>query len=374
MEPFKELMNGDVAQLLGAIAFKNYPAFDQAAYEEIALAGLPSLEFKDRVMQVASAFDQTLPRDFDEFASIMLACLHPSEDVSADGIELSLEGASGFAVWPLTELVRIRGIKYPEKAFAVLKEQTKRFSSEFAVRPLIAAHPEVAHATLMNWTQDANRHVRRLASEGSRPRLPWGIRLDQYVIDPKPLIPILDALKDDPDEYVRRSVANNLNDIAKDHPSLVADITTKWLKGASRNRQRLLKHACRTLIKNGDKQTLGAFGYMPVSLDKVMLEVLTPAVKYGDVLAFELSVENIGCPTNLMIDYAIHFVKANGKLAPKVFKWKDMKGYSDTALRAERKHAIKPITTRVYYPGEHKLEIFINGESVATATFQLHMD
>ncbi|WP_262696131.1 DNA alkylation repair protein [Kordiimonas aquimaris] len=374
MEPFKELMNADVARMLGAIIKTKYAAFNQDQYEMHAMNGLASLEFKDRVMQVADAFDATLPQDFDTFAEIMLNCLHPSEDTNADGIKFGPDGVCGFAIWPLTELVTIRGINEPEKAFAVLKEQTKRFSSEFAVRPLIAKYPEIAMETLMKWADDENRHVRRLASEGSRPRLPWGIRLDQFVNDPAPLLPLLEKLKDDPDEYVRRSVANNLNDIAKDHPAVVANIAEAWLKNASKNRHRLVKHACRTLIKSGDQRVLSAFGYKAVKLNQVSFEILTPTVKYGDeALEFELVISSDGKPTNLMIDYAVHFMKANGSLAPKVFKWKDLKGFEDKQLKAQRKHAIKPITTRVYYPGKHKVEIFINGVSAAIADFELQM-
>lgn len=373
MEPFKELMNADVARMLGTIIKTKHVAFDQARYEALATNGLASLEFKDRVMQVAGALDVTLPQDFEAFAAVMLDCLHPSEDTTADGIEFSLDGVCGFAIWPLTELVTIRGINTPEKAFAILKEQTKRFSSEFAVRPLIARYPEIAMETLMVWAADESRHVRRLASEGSRPRLPWGIRLDKYVKDPAPLLPLLEKLKDDPDEYVRRSVANNLNDIAKDHPAIVAGIAESWLTNASKDRQRLVKHACRTLIKNGDQRVLNAFGYKPVNLNQASLEVLTPTVEYGDAVVFDFAILGDGRPTNLMIDYAVHFMKANGKLAPKVFKWKDLKGFEAEELKMQRKHAIKPITTRVYYPGVHKVEIFINGVSVASADFELQM-
>lgn len=373
MEPFKEFINHRVIETLGDIYKRVWPAFDRGHFVEDASRSLSDLELKQRVLQVATSLNTALPEDFDEAARILLASLHPSEDTARDGIEFGPEGANNWAVWPLTELVVMRGFDHPEASLAVLKEMTKRSSSEFAVRPFLAEQPDVALPVFYEWARDPNRHVRRLASEGSRPRLPWGMRLHSFVKDPVPLLPILETLKDDPEDYVRRSVANNLNDIAKDHPDLVADIASKWLLDASRERQRLVKHACRTLIKQGHPGALGAFGYRPVEPKKAALSVLTPTVTYGDALEFELSLDGLPSGGNLLIDYAIHFVKANGELAPKVFKWKDMQSFASKNLKAERRHAIKPITTRKYYPGRHMIEIIVNGAPVAQADFELLM-
>lgn len=185
-------------------------------------------------------------------------------------------------------------------------------------------------------------------------------------------MPLLQALRDDEEEYVRRSVANNLNDIAKDHAGRVAWIASRWLTDADKNRRRLVKHACRTLIKNGDKGALSAFGYHKIAGLQVDLSVETPTVVFGEALEFKLTLANLPVGHNVMIDYAIHFVKANGSLAAKVFKWKD---FSCTAvsLSTARKHAIKPITTRKYYPGKHLIETIVNGVPMARGEFELLM-
>ncbi|MBV1900045.1 MAG: hypothetical protein KUG56_00065, partial [Kordiimonadaceae bacterium] len=343
-EPFKELINLNVVKITGAIFSRVYAAFDEASFVNAASSGLTDLELKERTQHIMHALDAGLPADFDAFAGIVLAALHPSEDTDADGIKFSTEGMCGFAAWPLTDLVAKRGLSCPEKALPVLKEVTKRFSAEFAIRPFLRDHPDYSLKTLQGWLGDDNRHVRRLISEGTRPRLPWGMRLHGFVENPAPLLPLLEALKDDGEEYVRRSVANNLNDIAKDHADLVAGLAARWLEGASKNRVRLVRHACRTLIKQGHTETLAAFGYHQAKGLSAMLRITTPVVEYGEILEFELDLAQGPKSHKVMVDYAVHFVKANGQTSPKVFKWKDTQLDAKGALSATKKHAIKPIT------------------------------
>jgi len=373
VEPFKEFLNESVIRQLGQNFARVYGGFDEAVFCDAALAGLPALELKERASHIMKALDAQLPEGFDEFSAVILGCLHPSEDPGNDeSAKFGPEGVMGFAAWPVTDLVTERGIDTPELALPLLKEVTKRFSAEFAVRPFLDQHTEYTLLVFKHWLADENRHVRRLVSEGARPRLPWGMQLKKFVADPRYILPLLDALKDDREEYVRRSVANNLNDIAKDHPDLVANIAARWLEGANRDRQRLVKHACRTLIKQGHQRTLQAFGYSPVTGLECALEVKTPSVNYGDMLEFEADFRAGASDHKVMIDYIIHFVKANGGRTPKVFKWKDTH-VKNGGLKASRKHVIKPITTRKYYPGQHELEIVVNGVSVARAPFELCM-
>ncbi|MDH5218164.1 MAG: DNA alkylation repair protein, partial [Gammaproteobacteria bacterium] len=236
----------------------------------------------------------------------------------------------------------------------------------------LMASPEKTLSTLKKWTNDRDEHVRRLVSEGTRPRLPWAMRLPIFIENPSPVIELLESLKDDEHEYVRRSVANNLNDIAKDHPDLVAEIAARWMKDANKERKRLIRHACRTLMKNGHKRTLGIFGYEAPEIHKADIDLLTPTVTFGQALAFTLSIRSSSeYDQPLMIDYIIHHRKANGKTSPKVFKWKTTNLTAKKTIRISKRHAIKQITTRVYHPGAHALEIMINGVLVAKEDFEL---
>lgn len=373
MEPFKEFINGSVISTMSQVFHRESADFDHIKFVALATKSLDELELKERVFQVRDALDETLPKNYDQRCDVLLASLHPSQDTDRDGIKFSEDGVSGFAIWPLTELVAHCGLEYPAQSLAVLKEMTKRFSSEFAVRPFLVEHEKIALRTFEEWAQDDNRHVRRLVSEGSRPRLPWGIRLQRFVSDPAPLFPLLETLKDDPEEYVRRSVANNLNDIAKDHAPKVVALADEWAVDASAARKKLLKHACRTLIKDGDAGALKVFGYSAMYGVTATLKIETPIVEYGESLEFEIELNGLDVGANLMVDYKVHFVKANGSTAPKVFKWKDKQSIKASSLIALRRHAIKPITTRRYYSGTHMLEVLVNGLTVGISPFELVM-
>lgn len=372
MEPFKNYFNHELVGKTADIFDRAFKGFDRQRFTELATFGLEELELKERATQIMLALDTTLPASFDELEHVVLSSLHESEDPSGEGLTFDGTGLMGFAAWPVTDLVTHRGIHHPEKALPLLKEVTKRFTAEFAIRPFLVEHRDYTLSVLNGWVDDQSRHVRRLVSEGTRPRLPWGLRLNEFVADPAPILPLLKALRDDEEDYVRRSVANSLNDIAKDHPDMVAEIAHDWLVGASAQRSRLVRHACRTLLKAGDENTLAAFGYKAIEGLTCELSVSTPEVAFGNALEFGVS---IGAPDKaapVMVDYAIHFVKSSGATAPKVFKWKDAK-LKNGCLKAERSHAIKPITTRRYYEGRHKLEIFVNGVSVAIADFELRL-
>ena len=194
-------------------------------------------------------------------------------------------------------------------------------------------------SVLKKWTKDSDRHVRRLTSEGIRPRLPWAMQLPAFIKNPAPVIELLEILKDDREEYVRRSVANNLNDIAKDHPDVVAEIAEKWMKGASKERAKLIRHACRTLIKKGNKKVLQVFGYEPPKIQQVSIDVQTPDVMFGTALQFSISISsNASHDQPLMIDYVIHHQKANGKTSPKVFKWLTKSLMAKKSLTLTKKH------------------------------------
>ena len=181
-------------------------------------------------------------------------------EASLAPVDGSGDGLAGWIVWPLSEFIARRGLEDPGRALAALHAMTQRFTAEWAIRPFIARHPALTFATLERWTRDPSPQVRRLCSEGTRPRLPWGAVLRNLIDDPSPTLPLLQALHDDPSEDVRRSVANHLNDIGRDHPQLLADWIARHLPGASAERRALLKHASRTCIKRGDSRVLALWG------------------------------------------------------------------------------------------------------------------
>jgi len=373
-EPFKNLLNKQVIHGM-ALHFNNqWPEFDATGFEATALSNLDQLELKARGEQITHAMIQYLPSDFEQSAEIMLSSLGPElqDNVSAGAVDDN--GIAGWAIMPMTHYVGLRGHDHFDLSMTLLKEMTKRSSSEFAIRFFILESPNKTLSVLKGWATDNNQHVRRLVSEGTRPRLPWAMRLPDFIKDPSPVIALLEILKDDETEYVRRSVANNLNDIAKDHPNVVTDIAAQWMKDASQERKKLIRHACRTLIKNGNKKALKVLGYGKPRITCTSIDILTPQVVFGDALQFVLSISSESNQEQaLMIDYIIHHRKANGSTSPKVFKWRALTLPAKKELISTKKHAIKDITTRVYYPGMHTVEVMVNGVSQGTADFTLIM-
>ncbi|MFN6994749.1 MAG: DNA alkylation repair protein [Aquincola tertiaricarbonis] len=371
-EPFKNLLGEARVREAGEQLQRTWPGFDRARFEQQALQGLHSLELKARARQLAAALQSTLPADFDAACSLLERSLAPP---AAPGESTSAAGAglAGWIVWPMTEWVATAGLAQPERALQALHAMTQRFTAEWAVRPFIVAHPQLTWATLQRWCGDPSAHVRRLVSEGSRPRLPWGLQLKALVADPSPTLPLLERLQDDESDYVRRSVANHLNDIAKDHPALVADWLAAHLPGAPAPRRALLRHASRTLIKRGDARVLSAWGLGQALAGTATLAITPGRARLGEEgVTLEVSLQSTARrPQALEIDYAVHHVKARGDATAKVFKgWKLVLAAGESRLLRKR-HALRPITTRRYHAGWHRVEVLVNGEAVAEAGFEL---
>ena len=373
-EPFKNLLSRDVIEGM-ASHFKKYtPNFDEKSFISDATKGLELLELKARTDRITDTMIKYFPANFEEAGKIILSSLgSPLGDDVSSGV-VDSKGIAGWAITPLAHYVGLKGHKNFDLSMTLFKEMTKCASSEFGIRFFILEHPEKTLAVLKKWALDSNQHVRRLVSEGSRPRLPWAMHLPMFIEDPTPVIKILEILKDDESEYVRRSVANNLNDIAKDHPDIVAGIAEKWMVNASTERIKLIRHACRTLIKNGHIKTLAVLGYKQPRIRETNIEILTPVVVFGEALEFSISIDSSSSQDQqLMIDYVIHHQKANGKTSPKVFKCRTANLLKNKTLKITKKHPIKKITTRVYYAGLHSIEVIINGVSMGKSNFQLTM-
>ncbi|MDQ6987269.1 MAG: hypothetical protein Q9M25_05660 [Mariprofundaceae bacterium] len=357
-----------------------WPEFNAKGFADAAANKLHALELKARSDQIMQAMINYLPDDFTLAGELLLASLSPVQSLNPTqngdifGITVDDKGIAGWAIMPMAHYVGLRGHDHFDLSMTLLKAFTKRFSSEFGIRFFLLAAPEKTLAVLKAWSKDKDRHVRRLVSEGTRPRLPWAMQLPEFIKNPAPVIELLDILKDDDEAYVRRSVANNLNDIAKDHPDMVADIAQKWMQDASNERQKLIRHACRTLIKQGNTKALRVFGYKKPDIQPVNIELRTPEVMFATALKFSISISSTACRAQpLMIDYIIHHQKANGTTSPKVFKWRTKTLAANETLIFSKAHTIKKITTRVYYPGLHRVEVVVNGVSVGIADFQLLM-
>ncbi|MGJ8693785.1 MAG: DNA alkylation repair protein [Thalassotalea sp.] len=401
-EPFKNAFNLALINNMASHFSKHDSHFSAERFIAIASDNLAELELKARSNQIIKAMQQTLPCELSKSSTTLLASLAPAKNTtdevlfSQDFSEQQTQkksGIDGWAIMPIADYIGIQALaniaEQPDNitlqtdvintAMALFKQVTKRFSAEFGIRYLLNSYPEQTLAILTTWINDPCQHVRRLISEGSRPRLPWGMQLTKFINNPQAVINLITPLKDDNEAYVRRSVANNLNDIAKDHPSLVNEVSKQWLFNADKNRERLIRHACRTLIKNGNKQTLGLLGYTKAKLTNVELQLSSDQLLFGEAIEITLKLssaqsseaEKTHKAQNLLIDYVIHHQKANGKTSAKTFKWKVCLLNTGKSLQITKKHRIKKITTRVYYPGIHTVEIMINGDSVASAAFNL---
>ncbi len=379
-EPFKNLLDAASVDAMAwhlarAAAAIDPDAFDRDAFVARALPGLDALEFKARAMQLADALQAALPADFEQAADLLEAALAPADDGDFDepsGLRSHAAGLAGWPVWAMAEHVARHGQQQPERALQALHAMTQRFTAEFAIRPFIVRHPALVFDTLARWTTDRSAHVRRLVSEGSRPRLPWGLQLKTLVRDPSPTLPLLEALQDDRSAYVRRSVANHLNDIAKDHPQHVAAWLARHLPGAGDARRALLRHASRTLVKQGDPAVLAAWGHARPLQGRAVLRIEPARIRLGEVVELCLTlVSTSPAPQTLLIDYAVHHVKANGSSSPKVFKGWTLELGAHESRAMVRRHAVRPITTRTYHPGWHRVVVQVNGVAVAEAGFEL---
>ncbi|HIG28216.1 MAG TPA: DNA alkylation repair protein [Verrucomicrobiales bacterium] len=365
-EPFKEFLNEAVVKSLSKALANKDSTFPRVKFQNQILNTLSQLELKARVSLISEALAEHLPSSFPVACKLLLHSLPDHFEDETDGKSMN------WMVWPMTMFVAEQGVDQRKIALNTLKKLTCHFSAEFAVRPFLINEPAETLKVFMTWTKDPSEHVRRLVSEGSRPRLPWGEQLRPFVKNPQPLIPLLEALKDDTSEYVRRSVSNHLNDISKDHPELVVKIAEKWQTDAGKNRNRLIRHGCRSLIKQGNKACLKMLGYGKPELKNTEIRIHPKKVSIGDSLVFRLSVTSTAEKRqDLIIDYRIHWVKSGGRQTTRVFKWKNLKLISNQSVTLNKKHSLNPVTVRNYYPGIHRVEILINGLVVTETAFNL---
>lgn len=344
-----------------------WPDFDAKSFERAVLPRLPELGLNERNFLLRDTLKSHLPADFAKALAILLRALGPERQPEGP------ESYDGFHVMSFCAFVAEYGIDRPDLSLPALREMTMRFSSEFSIRPFLERHCELTLETMRTWATDSNPQVRRLVSEGTRPRLPWGLRLQDFVRDPKPVLALLELLKEDSELFVRRSVANNLNDIAKDHGDLVVATLRRWKKSRSPETQWLVKHALRTLLKQGHPEALELLGYPADAQVHVSgLTIAPKRIRVGDAVTFSFEVKSAAkVAQSVMIDYVVHHMKANGETKPKVFKLTKRTLAPGASERIEKTHSFRPIGIRPYYPGRHAIELQLNGRRHGRVEFDL---
>lgn len=364
----KDFINAELVEQIAGRIVAVHPSFDAVGFVCAVAADLDALELKARHRLIAAELRNFLPPQYPEALGILLAMLEV-ESGNQPGQD------AGLRLMAIPAFVEIYGLDHPRESLDAMPAITRVSSCEFALRPLLVHHADLTLKRLRAWTKHEDEHVRRLVSEGSRPRLPWAPPLRQFIADPAPTLSLLEALKDDASLYVRRSVANHLNDISKDHPELLLQRMQAWAVKANDERFWLIKHALRTLVKRGDQRALAILGFGAAEVELRGLKLEPAKLQFGNKLEFSFELLNRDdAQQNLMIDYVMHFRKANGKTAPKVFKLKQARLAVGEALSITKKLAIRPISTRRYYAGRQRLEIQVNGRVLGGADFQLVMD
>ena len=377
-EPLKNYFGADVPVRVGESLLAVDRSFDLDAFVSYCLDGFDELELTPRARQIANAMAAFLPADRGRALDIVVDSLGAElENCDPDDVE-RVDGDShnpmaGFFYMPHGYFIAQHGLEYFAKAMRANYELTKRFTAEFSIRPYLEHHTESALEKLTAWATDPNVHIRRLVSEGSRPRLPWAPRLKQFQDDPAPVLELLELLKDDPTEYVRRSVANNLNDIAKDHPAIVVDVAARWWAEGDDRRQRLVRHGLRTLIKSGDPSALEVLGFgasSPASLGTSSIE--PDVVRIGEKVTVVAAIENPSSAVcRALVDLRLNFVKANRTTTPKVFKGAELEIQPGETASVRKKISLAQHSTRTHYPGTHPVEVLVNGVAIPIGSFEL---
>jgi 3-methyladenine DNA glycosylase AlkC len=354
----KEIFDAARLRAIAEATAAVYPAFNAARFLDLALRDIDALALMARLRRTTESLRATLPDDY----PAALAVLE----------RLAPRIGHSFVSLILPDYVALYGLDDPARSLDALRFFTTFGSSEFAIRHFLRRDLPGTLAIMEGWSRDENEHVRRLASEGSRPRLPWSFRLDALIADPAPTAPILDNLRADPSLYVRKSVANHLNDITKDYPAWVLDRLAGWPLDDAHTAW-IAKRALRTLIKRGDHRALALIGAGERPAVRVHdFAVIPTTLTLGARIALACRVESVAtAPQRLVIDYIVHYVKKSGATSAKVFKWRELTLAPGETVALTRSQQIRDFSTRTHHPGRHLIELAINGERLAETAFVL---
>ncbi|GAA1735093.1 DNA alkylation repair protein [Microbacterium paludicola] len=364
MGAMNELINtsviDDLAERIAAVDLNA----DVAVLSGIPDERLRPLSLRERTDLVAASLDEAIPQGFSRLASVVRAML-------AD------PAFGGWIVWPVGESVTTRALAEGtphafDGAMALMAELTGRLTAEFPIRRLLAHDLARALPIVQSWTTSQDEHVRRLASEGTRAYLPWAIRVRSLIEAPDATLPILDALYRDPSDYVRRSVGNHLNDLSRHAPDVVVATAARWLAAPDATTPAVVKRGLRTLVKKGNPGALALLGYAASTFTVGAISLRETTVPFPGAVGLSIAVTNDGPEAaDAAVDYVIHYMRANGSTAPKVFKLGTRRLASGETAVFTKRHALRPMTTRVHHPGEHAVQAQVNGERHGWAAFEV---
>ena len=365
MEPLKNIFSRALAERIAQDVRAVHPDFSDSKFLAFVFdAQWESLELKQRVRHISNCLRKVLPAGYKKALEVLLKVVHGY--IEKYGEKMTFEYMF------LPDFVEAHGTEDPDVSIPAFETITRWCSAEFAVRPFLVKYPERMYAQMLEWSKHPSPLVRRLSSEGIRPRLPWGMGVPALKRDPAPVLPILENLKNDPAETVRRSVANNLNDISKDHPALVLEIAARW-RGHSAETDWIIRHASRGLLKKGNAEALAHFGFQNdiqgIEIHDFRHDAI---VRIGERLTFSFQVKNSGEePAAIRLEYGIDYQTVSGKTSVKIFKIKELKlaaGRSESISKYQR---FQDFTTRKHFSGPHVLRIVVNGKAMAEGVFHV---
>ncbi|PGS55822.1 DNA alkylation repair protein [Bacillus sp. AFS041924] len=359
-DALKNVYNHDLILKIANEINDVFPEFNRKSFiNEVFDENWEEKTLKERMRHITFCLGEALPNEYEVSIKILSSILDKFP-----------KGQLSSIIFP--DFVEVYGLENWETSMQALELFTQHSTSEFAVRPFIVQDQTRMMTQMIEWSTNPNEHVRRLASEGCRPKLPWGMVLKSLKIDPSPILPILENLKEDESLYVRKSVANNLNDISKDHPSLVLQIAKEWY-GKNPHTNWIIKHACRTLLKKGNIEAFTIFGFQTTNeINVESFQLQSNNIRIGENLNFSFKIHsNELTPTKIRTEFAIDYVKAKGHRTKKIFKISENTIEKGKTLSYNKSHSFKNLTTRKHYPGQHTISLLINGVECGSCNFMV---
>jgi 3-methyladenine DNA glycosylase AlkC len=356
MEPLKEMFNKTYYLILAKEVKSVFKIFNDKGFLKDVLNGIESRELNARLRHTSVTLNAYLPKDYRKSISILK--------------QVAPKFKNGYTNLIFPDYVALYGLKDFNFSLEVLSYFTEFGSSEFAIRVFLKKDFQATLKVMKSWAKNENVHIRRLASEGCRPRLPWSFKLDEVIKNPLHTLPILEILKEDNELYVKKSVANHINDFSKEHPDLVLNILNNW-KNDNLNTKWILKHGARTLLKQGNQKALQHFGVKEnKNIEIASFKIKNTKIKIGDTLEFDFQISNNSLKVaNIRIEYAIYFKISNNKHNKKVFKISERQINPKEKLLFNKKHSFKLLSTRRYYEGIHFIALIINGKEFEKQKF-----